>query len=241
MPGDVHAGIGIEAPKNSICCCFGLRMGLKLASLTMLFASLIGVVQVFGMFALYRNGTPDSSGSSGWIPADAYTIESATSENLEAAKIVPIEQTKRSEISGEGGIYQDYLSKNMTADGPDLCLFIMLIIRCIEVFGGSMTLKFVMGHDNDASRQNVSTGFLVMIITQWICGIASFVAISSAFSLQAKYNFGLLGPGQILPFFFHEILLLYFWIKARKYQDIADNAKDAGFNFENAKREFELV
>ena len=30
------------------------------------------------------------------------------------------------------------------------------------------------------------------------------------------------------------------WLKARKYCDLADEAVKAGFNFENAPREFEL-
>ena len=196
----VNIGAYVDSPKYSICCCFSMRLGLKLAVFAMGLGTIIGIIQTYGLFVLYSRHDESADDPSG---------------------------------------YNDQLNQNMVGFGPDICFFIILCFRLAGVFGAAMTAKWAM-KDNAVTREHLANGFLVMLITQWFCGITEFMAVVAQFSLWRSVNFGILSPGHILPFFFHEIFLLYAYLKARKYADLADTAVKAGFNFENAPREFEL-
>ena len=55
--------------------------------------------------------------------------------------------------------YNDKLKQNMAGFGPELCLFVILLVRLAGVFGAAMTIPWCMYSDSKHSRQNMATGF----------------------------------------------------------------------------------
>ena len=112
----------------------------------------------------------------------------------------------------------------MAGFGPDLCLFIILLFRLAGIFGSVMTFRWAMGQDTKITRDHLANGFMVMLFCQYFSAITEFIALNAYFAMLRKYNVNaFLGPGFSLPFFAHEVSLLYLWLKARKYCDLADS------------------
>ena len=106
-----NVGAYVSSPQESCLCCFGLRQGLKLAVYTMGLATLLGIIQTFGMFALYSGG------------------------------------------------FSDVLSENAAGFAPSLILFVILIFRCVAVFGFAMTVSWTM-KDSKTTRDNLVNGLM---------------------------------------------------------------------------------